>query len=67
MTSMTLVEGNKIEMVQKKAFAIILGRNYHSYATALSSLQQERLDARREELSFKFALKINQTPVNVPT
>ena len=37
MTSMTLVEGNKIEMVQKKAFAIILGRNYHSYASALSS------------------------------
>ena len=44
-------------MVQKKAFAVILGTAYVSYESALLVLEQERLDVRRLDLSFKFASK----------
>ena len=54
-------QSRQIEMVQKKAFAIILGRTYTSYESALLSLRQERLDKRRQELSYKFALKCTQS------
>ena len=48
-------------MVQKKAFALILGRSYTSYEAALLNLKQERLDTRRQTLSHKFALKCTQS------
>ena len=48
-------------MVQKKAFAIILGNGYSNYQSALSVLCQERLDARRLHLCSKFALKCSQS------
>ena len=48
-------------MVQKKAFAIVLGKNYTSYESALSFLHQERLDLRRTNLSYSFALKCTQS------
>ena len=44
-------------MVQKKAFAIILGKSYTSYEGALANLNQKRLDDRRTNLSIKFAQK----------
>ena len=44
-------------MVQKKAFAVILGTGYMSYESALLTLKQDRLDTRRQNLSLKFALK----------
>ena len=54
----------QVEMVQKKAFAIILGKDYLSYESALGTLQQERLDARRESLSCNFALKCTKSPLH---
>ena len=51
----------QVEMVQKKAFAIILGKVYVSYESALETLQLERLDARRESLSHNFALKCTKS------
>ena len=50
-------QSRQVEMVQKKAFAIILGRNYESYESALEILDQERLDTRRTKLCLNFALK----------
>ena len=44
-------------MVQKKAYAVILGNKYTDYESALKALKQDRLDSRREALSQKFALK----------
>ena len=48
-------------MVQKKAFAIILGKDYESYESALLTLHQERLDSRRKDLSYKFAIKCTKS------
>ena len=50
-----------IEMVQNKAFAIILGNSYSNYQSALIELCQERLDARRLQLCSKFATKCSQS------
>ena len=52
----------QLEMVQKKAFAIILGNKYTNYEHALNTLGQERLDARREALTLKFAEKCSKSP-----
>ena len=60
-SGLTKQQSNQIECVQKKAFAIILGKNYHSYEQALSQLNQERLDARRLNLSYNFALKCTKS------
>ena len=54
-------QSRQIEMVQKKAFAIILGNGYSSYHSALSVLHQQRLDARRLLLCSNFALKCSQS------
>ena len=48
--SLTQDQSRQVEMVQEKAFVIILGRSYESYETGLESLQQERLDDRRSSL-----------------
>ena len=56
-SGLTQDQSRQIEMVQKKAFAIILGKSYTSYKSALATLSQEPLDSRREKLSYKFALK----------
>ena len=44
-------------MIQKKAFAIILGLNYKSYNNALTVLSQDKLSARRLKLCENFAVK----------
>ena len=54
---LTQEQSRQMEMVQKKAFAVILGTGYMSYESALLTLRQERLDIRRQNLSIKFALK----------
>ena len=56
-SGLTKEQSNKIEMVQKKAFVVILGKDYVSYETAFSALNQDRLDTRRVELAYNFALK----------
>ena len=60
-SGLTQEQSRQIEMVQKKAFAVILGQQYTSYEAALSTLNQERLDRRRLDLSYKFALKCTQS------
>ena len=60
-SGLTQEQSRKIEMVQKKAFAVILGQQYTSYKAALSMLNQERLDKRRLDLSHNFALKCTKS------
>ena len=54
---LTKEQSRQIESLQKKAFAVILGRNYTSYESALLTLDLERLDTRRQKLCYNFALK----------
>ena len=55
--ALTKQQEQKIELVQKKAFAIILGNQYANYQNALLALNQDRLAVRREKLCLKFATK----------
>ena len=55
--ALTLQQSNDLEMIQKKAFAIILGSRYRNYTNALSILGQEKLSARRVKLCQNFSLK----------
>ena len=61
-SGLTQDQSRQVEMVQKKAFAIILGENYRSYESALEILDQERLETRRTKLCLNFALKCTQSP-----
>ena len=54
-----------IETAQKKAFALILGRAYISYKQALTKLNQERLDIRRENLALNFAVKCTKSAKHI--
>ena len=56
-SGLTLENKASIERVQKSALAIILGKGYINYGNALSTLNLERLCARREKLCLKFAKK----------
>ena len=56
-SGLTKDQSSQIEVVQKKALAIILGRTYSSYESALEHLHLERLDTRRANLCYTFALK----------
>ena len=60
-SGLTKDQSRQIEIVQKKAFAVILGRSYCSYESALITLKQQRLDLRRKTLSYKFAIKCAQS------
>ena len=60
-SGLTQEQIRSIEMVQKKAFVIILGHDYMSYENALSILNLERLDVRRESLCLSFANKCTQS------
>ena len=60
-SGLTLDQSKKIEMVQKKAFAIILSKAYTSYQAALEKLNQQKLVDRRLNLSIKFALKCTKS------
>ena len=46
---------NDLERVQKCALRVILGKRYTSYSEALSKLDIESLNTRRESLCLKFA------------
>ena len=61
-SGLTKEQSMKIESIQKKAFALILGKDYCNYEVALQTLNQERLDVRRVELAYKFALKCVKSP-----
>jgi hypothetical protein len=55
-------QSRTLEMVQKKAFDIILGRAYRSYESALETLQLKKLDSRPEALCYNFANKSTKSP-----
>ena len=61
-SSLTVEQSRRIEMVQKKALAIIMASRYTSYDFALQYLSLERLDVRREKLCLSFALKCVNNP-----
>ena len=54
----------KIERVQKSAFAIILGKNYHTYQNACLSLSMTDLKSRRAQLCKSFAVKAAKHPIH---
>ena len=57
MLSITSQQSDELEMIQKKAFAIILGAKYKSYSNALTLLEQSTLSSRRLKLCENFAQK----------
>ena len=59
-SGLTKDQSRQIEMVQKKALAIILGKNYNNYEHALSNLNLDRLDTRRTTLVLNFAMKCSE-------
>ena len=52
-SGLTKLQSAKIEMVQKKALAIVLANSYTNYESALLCLNIERLDVRREKLCLE--------------
>ena len=56
-SGLTQEQKRLIEMVQKKAFVIILGKDYVSYENALTILDLKRLDARIDDICLNFAKK----------
>ena len=56
-SGLTSDQSRQIESTQKKALAIILGNDYESYESALTTLKLERLDFRRTRLCYSFELK----------
>ena len=60
-SSLTRDQINRIEMVQKKVCAIIIGRNYEKYESALKTLGLECLDTRRTTLCLNFALRCSKS------
>ena len=60
-SSLTIIDSNRIEKVQKMAFSIILN-SYDSYSKALATLNQKTLKSRRSQLCLEFAKKCLQNP-----
>ena len=55
---------NDIEMIKKKALAIILGSEYKNYSNALRTLSQKTLHARRTNLAYNFVVKCTENSRN---
>ena len=58
---LTMDQSRELELVQKKALAIILGNKYNNYEAALNHVQLERLDIRRTNLCYNFALSCTKS------
>ena len=61
LSGLTKAQSQQIEMVQKKAFSIILAEEYLSYETALNILDQEQLSTRRTYLCYSFTLECSKS------
>ena len=61
-SSLTAEQHQKLEMVQKKSLAIILGKSYKSYDTALDHFKIDTLEKRRDNISLNFAVKCTRNP-----
>ena len=60
-SGLTKDQSGQIELVQKKALAIILAQNYSNYEEALVSAKLGRLDKRREKICLSFAQKCTKS------
>ena len=60
-SNLTCDQSRQMESTQKKALAIILGKVYECYETALVKLGLERLDVRRTRLCYSFAVKCTKS------
>ena len=59
---LTINQSKEIKGGQRKAFAIILQADFHSYSRALETLGQEKLSIRRKAAAIKFGEKCVQNP-----
>ena len=59
-SSLTSNQTHQLERVPKRALRIILGTDYISYTNALDVFDVDRLSARREQHSLKFARSLPQ-------
>lgn len=57
-SSITEQQANSIESIQKRAIRIILGHQYSSYTSTLETLSIQSLKDRREDLVYKFGVKL---------
>ena len=64
-TSLTDVQANKIEFVQKRALWIILGKNYTSYDEALNVCKLPSLHCRRDALVQSFGMKMLHSVIDI--
>ena len=62
--SLTREQSQKIEMQQKRCFAIILGSEYKNYSCALALTSLPRLDTLREEACLKWAVSAQSNPLH---
>ena len=60
--ALTQADSRALERVQKSALAIILGRDYTTYSSALNTMELETLEERRSSLCLKFSLKSASHP-----
>ena len=63
-SALILKDRNRIERVQKMAFSIILGVHYTDYMVALTLLEEDTLENRRETLCLN---SVSYTHLTLPT
>ena len=63
-SALTQEQTRKIELIQKTSLKIILGSEYDSYESALSSCSLDTLFKRRSERMLKFSIKCTQDKFN---
>ena len=61
-SSLSAELSHKLELQQKRSFAVILGKKYKSYSQACSLLNLPRIDTLREKACLKWALKARANP-----
>ena len=60
--NITKEESHDIERVQRNSLKLILKEQYKTYENALNTLNLETLNARKEQLCLKFAIKASKHP-----
>ena len=58
--SLIVEHRDSLEQLQKNALRVILKDSFINYENAFEKLNLETVEARREKLSIKFALKCNR-------
>lgn len=61
-SSLTLTQQQQLERVQKRAFRVILGPDYHTYDIALTTLNLPRLSDRHQDALSKFGISLLHHP-----